>query len=555
MALNGRPTNMFHHRPPTPESLNTSETGTPPPSLMSDSSSDMSYELEHPKKTPDLKIALSTSPDPYKTTEKEFSPTSQAHDHMPLPAQSAAMAYVVSLLHALPFIFRVGPLPDGPHAEILQPLDPLETASIARELNTMNTYGKVLISGPLNPTILHQQRGTAYIALRALPISTQQIAMALTLISATYPYHYGWNHRVTYPISHSTLIPPIPASRSISLTKTYFYSKFDDGLIIHQDDRCQVYRDKSYFPNHADDFRNRPLDYPFGWTKGIDEFCIRHHHHPDCTDPLRRAFIEREFIAHTIQGTDNLELLDTYLQTIYSNVTGSTLQWFQSSPTPVQDNIQERADLADLYSQVDQQGGRIYHSKKGLRITIPEEKWTNWKTLTPNSQSRFTRVAWAQLTQFDKMALMTGIKEGKLDDKLLIYFDFDDDAKHDDFWSTELHTVRQYFIELITHTGAYHYYNHYVAQDLAYDNHPLELPLQHQWDSGERPHYIFLPYSKLMLRWDANVHRWEYETHSSNSLSPYSPNSCSSYNSDNHRLTPSSESMDETYEERDCLID
>lgn len=535
---------MTLRRPPTPTSPIASETGTSPPSLMTNSSSDMSYELTSSETPSHNPILFTTGRDPPGTTEKNFSQTSLAIDNSPPRMESAAVAYVVSLLHALPFIFRVGPLPNGPFAKTLQPLDRFETASIAHDLNVTDSQGRIRISDPFNPTILHQQRGTAYVALCALPISTPQIAMALTLISATYPYHYGWNHHVTSPISHSTLIPPIPVSRSILLTEPLSYSKFDDGLITYKGDRHQIYNDKSYFPHYTDDYRGQPLDYPFGWTKGIEEFCQENQHHPDCLNPLRRAFVEREFVAYTIGSAERFELLDSYLQTIYSNILGSTLQWFKSSPIPVQDNIQERVDLANLYSQVDQQGGRIYHTTKGLRITIPDERWKNWKMLTPISQSNFTRVAWAQLTQFDKMALMTGIKEGKLDDKISVYFDFDSDAKHDQFWTTEIHSVRQYFIELITQTGAYLYYNHYVAQELAHDNKPLELPLKHDWKSGERPRYIFLPYSKLMLRWNPNLYSWEYETHREDSLSPYSPNSFSSRASWSSSLSSADDSMD-----------
>ena len=54
------------------------------------------------------------------------------------------------------------------------------------------------------------------------------------------------------------------------------------------------------------------------------------------------------------------------------------------------------------------------------------------------------------------MALMTSFRDGKLDDKL-IYFNLDNDAKHDQFWTTELDSVRQYCIELITQTRVYNY--------------------------------------------------------------------------------------------------
>ena len=90
------------------------------------------------------------------------------------------------------------------------------------------------------------------------------------------------------------------------------------------------------------------------------------------------------------------------------------------------------------------------------------------------------------------MALMTGLRDGKLDDKL-IYFDLDDDAKHDRFWTTELDSVRQYNIELITQTGVYNYYNLYVMQELAYGNELIDLSLLEIWSAEGRPPLICFP--------------------------------------------------------------
>jgi hypothetical protein len=347
-------------------------------------------------------------------------------------------------------------------------------------------------------------------ALHALPIGLPYISMASTLITATYPFHYGWNHPVSFPMSHITPIHPIPASRYTSLTETYSYSQFNDGVIIHKGSTQHVYNDKSYLPTLGRDRSDNPSDYPFGWSLGIEAHCQQHGHHPDCTDPIRRAFIEREFIARTINDPDSLETLNDYLRTIYANTVGHNFQWLFSSPTLVEDNARDRLNLTKLYSQIDHQNGRVYHTQKGLRITIPEDRWINWQTFSPSSQQEFTRVAWAQLTQFDKYALMAGLRDGKLDD-ITIYFDFDNDAKHDPFWLAELNTVRRYYVELITRTGAFHCYNDYVMQELAYDNKPLHLPLTYNWENEGHPIHIFLPYSRLMLKWDSKSNKWEYE--------------------------------------------
>ena len=166
------------------------------------------------------------------------------------------------------------------------------------------------------------------------------------------------------------------------------------------------------------------------------------------------------------------------------------------------------------------------HSTGGLRITIPEENWINWRSYSPTSQQKFTRVAWAQLTQFDKLAFMTSLHGGKLDG-IPIYFNFEDDATHDKFWETELSSIRQYYIELITRSGAYNFYNQFVIQELAHFNEPIELSQIGDWDIEGRPSFIYLPYSQLMLKWKTSLQKWTYETHSENSLSPDSMRSFS----------------------------
>jgi hypothetical protein len=291
-----------------------------------------------------------------------------------------------------------------------------------------------------------------------------------------------------------------------------------DGIILQKGDIYHVYQDKSYIPSRTRQIPDNNIDYPYGWSAGIEEYCQLFGHHPDCTDPIRRTFIEREFVNYTINDPNRFGALDNYLNIIYANSLGRNLQWLFSSNTPVPDDLQQRTEITNLYAQIDNQEGSIYHTKHGLRITIPKEKWINWKTFSPTSQSEFTRAAWAQLTQFDKMALMTGLKEGKLDKKP-IYIDFGDNAKHDQFWQTEFDSVHQYYIELITQMGTFHSFNQYVVQDLAYNNEPLDIDLNTNWEMEDRPKFIFLPYSKLMVRWNGKQHQWEIEEHSTNGLS------------------------------------
>ena len=119
---------------------------------------------------------------------------------------------------------------------------------------------------------------------------------------------------------------------------------------------------------------------------------------------------------------------------------------------------------------------------------------------------------------------MTGLREGKLDD-IPIYFDFNDDAKHNQFWITELDSVRQYYIKLITQTGVYNYYNLHVMQELTYYNELINLSLLGNWSTEGCPPIIILPYSQLVLKWNSKYHKWEYKNYGWRSLSLYSSSS------------------------------
>ena len=55
--------------------------------------------------------------------------------------------------------------------------------------------------------------------------------------------------------------------------------------------------------------------------------------------------------------------------------------------------------------------------------------------------------------------------------------------------------------------------------ELAYDNEPLDLPLTYNLDTEGRPRFIYLPYSRVTLKWNSKLHKWEYEDHSECSLS------------------------------------
>ena len=195
--------------------------------------------------------------------------------------------------------------------------------------------------------------------------------------------------------------------------RDYVYESNQDYVLITDGEESKVYSNVAHIPPMEPTYSL--VNYPYGWSPHIEDFCQEHGHHPNCIDPTQRALVERAFIAHTIDAPEHLLILDHYLQIIYINYTGRTLQWLKSSTTPQCDNLQEHLDYYQFYNDVHQQGGQVLHSTGGLRITIPEENWINWKSYSPTSQQKFTQVAWAQLTKIDKLALMTSLHGGKLD--------------------------------------------------------------------------------------------------------------------------------------------
>jgi len=78
-----------------------------------------------------------------------------------------------------------------------------------------------------------------------------------------------------------------------------------------------------------------------------------------------------------------------------------------------------------------------------------------------DSHSDFTQVTWAQMTQFDQVAMMYVLSKGQLGNKT-IYLDFSNDAKHNEFWISELKSMQSYITELALHNGTYTQYKPFI---------------------------------------------------------------------------------------------
>jgi len=243
------------------------------------------------------------------------------------------------------------------------------------------------------------------------------------------------------------------------------------------------------------------------------------------------------------QDKDRMNMLDKHISTIYLNTSGHQFQWLQGSTITTPMTWNYVISSQEYMMTIDWLKGSIYHLKKGLCITTSEDKWINWKNTSPSSQEQFTWVAWCQMTQFDKEAMMTGLIDGKLGDKP-IYINFDNQAKHNSHWETELSSVWSYMTKLVTANRAYVHYNPLVIQDLA-TSQPLITNPWNEWKINHPSHY-HLPYTNILLLWNSLTSRWYYPTPSDtfdpsiNSPPPLSSSSLSKSSQSNSSMEISS---------------
>ena len=193
----------------------------------------------------------------------------------------------------------------------------------------MDLYRMIRVPYLLNPLFIQHHHTSTYTALHALPISMLSINMALTLISVTYPFHYGWNYLSQSPTSHITQTPQTLVSRFILQTETYYYLQFNDGIVIHDtNNKFKSYYNKSYIPHCMKDHHNDPTNFPFRWTPGIEEFCQVNSYRPDCLDPICCANVEKQFIASTIHKPENFPYLKSIFKLFSTTGTGRIFNGF-----------------------------------------------------------------------------------------------------------------------------------------------------------------------------------------------------------------------------------
>jgi len=148
------------------------------------------------------------------------------------PTTQIVMTYLVSLWHALPFLYRIGPPLSNTKGNDPQHPGPLELEEIAQELSMMNLEQRLRVPHPSNPLIIRNYRASFCATFAQSPQLTPYIGMVLTLISMIYPSQYGWNQPTESRTSPTILMSLTPASESISNTEICYYEQFCDGIIL-----------------------------------------------------------------------------------------------------------------------------------------------------------------------------------------------------------------------------------------------------------------------------------------------------------------------------------
>ena len=226
------------------------------------------------------------------------------------------------------------------------------------------------------------------------PLHCNNTQWDLTLIMIMSPCLCNWNllfQSTIFPTPETSYIPPFKSLSEINYVLqggTLYIGEEEEPLIYHNEARLSA-TDHSLMVEDA-------VAFPYGWSFAIEDYCHNYNYHPHCQDPILRNVIEERFVEWAIndqnkdQNEDRMGMLDEHINTLYLNTSGQQFQWLQSSMIPTPDDMELHHKLTRIYDDIDQLQGSIYHSKKGLRITIPEDKWINWKNTSPSSQEQFT---------------------------------------------------------------------------------------------------------------------------------------------------------------------
>ena len=143
---------VLHLQLMSPTSPESSDGYSPPATPSTDSISDMSYtdgSPEMPNNSPHSnehqEVVL------FKDSKENPPPTSQVLVHKPWMESPPALAYMVSLLHALPFVFQAKALLTIMEGEFSEPLNPLKLVEASHKLTLRDPHGRIPILMPIHP--------------------------------------------------------------------------------------------------------------------------------------------------------------------------------------------------------------------------------------------------------------------------------------------------------------------------------------------------------------------------------------------------------------------
>jgi len=111
------------------------------------------------------------------------------------------------------------------------------------------------------------------------------------------------------------------------------------------------------------------------------------------------------------------------------------------------------------------------------------------------------------MTQFDQVTMMYALSKGQLRNKT-ICLDFNNNAKYNEFWISELKSVQSYITELALHNGTYTQYNPFIYQELVYLNALLKPTPYLNWNKEICNAAIEFPYSNMTIYWDDVNNEW-----------------------------------------------
>ena len=187
---------------------------------------------------------------------------------------------LMKLLYVLPFLFWKEPAVLQNMQGAPQHPDHQELAEILEDLHTQSQYNMLSVPTLSNRIIhLHYHMGLAA-TLAPLPISSEGIKLALTLISAIYPSIYSWN-RPDLSLTSLTIptIPMLASGSTFTKIRDYLYESTWDYVLITNREESKIYSNVAPIPPSEPTYS--PVDYPYGWSPHIEDFCKDFEHHPD----------------------------------------------------------------------------------------------------------------------------------------------------------------------------------------------------------------------------------------------------------------------------------